>query len=40
MDKIRFEVFWDGPYECVLQEKTQFVRTIINDRSIMDIMEE
>ena len=40
MDKIRFEVFLDGPYESVLSIEARFVRTIINERSILDIAEE
>ena len=40
MDRVRFEVFSDGPYEYVLSREAQFARTIINERSILDIIGE
>lgn len=40
MDSIRFEVFLDGPIEPILSREAKFARTIINERSILDIIEE
>ena len=42
VDAIKFEVFEDGPYEddIVLSYRAKFARTIINDRPILEYVEE
>ncbi len=38
MDSIKFEVYEDGPWEVLGGTTAQFARTIINGRSILDII--
>jgi hypothetical protein len=40
INNIRFEVFLDGPREPVLSCEAQFARTIIDERPLLDIVEE